>query len=312
MISPWYIELLSFFGSLLAGGFFLLCLVVLGLLNNEHVNLFLGFTVMILVSILSFFSKDGKKRSLGPVIFSFLNQGFVLFLFGVNQVFKPEDTSLLWTIICFQLGFFFLVSSPIQRFLSPILVFVFSGVLLYEYKILFFIPLLTTVCLFLLYFYTYPKNIKENFESLPYSLSISLLCLAGFSFFPELKQSPQISEFQSLVFYFTGCLLFYKELSSKTNLLTVGCVILFYGLIFFPTLGTPGIIASFFLILIGFVRGYNFLSYLAWFSLLLFYFAFYYDLETTLFEKSKMMLGSSLLFFFAYFCLRFSPMGKKR
>ncbi|TGM60742.1 DUF4401 domain-containing protein [Leptospira vanthielii] len=312
MKSPWYIELLSFFGSLLAGGFFLLCMVVLGLLNNKQLDLFLGFLVMISASVLSFIPRRTKKQSYGSVFFSFLYQGFFLFLFGFYDIFKPEDTSILWIILVFQLTFFFLFSNPIQRFLSPILFFVFSGVLLYEYKILFLIPILTSVCLFLVYHYTYPKNRKENFENLPYSLSISLLCLAGFSFVPELKQSPQIAEFQSFVFFFAGGVLLYKELKIKTNSLTFGSVILFFGLIFFPTIETPGIIVSFFLLLVGFVRGIPFLSYLAWFSLGLFYFAFYYDLDTTLLEKSKMMLGSSLLFFCAYFCLRLSPMGKKR
>ncbi|XDD52881.1 DUF4401 domain-containing protein [Leptospira sp. WS4.C2] len=312
MKSPWYIELLSFFGSLLAGGFFLLCLVVLGLLNNKQLDFFLGLLVMISVSVLSILTRGTKKQSYGSVFFSFLYQGFFLFLFGLYDIFKPEDTSILWIILTSQLTFFFLFSNPIQRFLSPILFFVFSGVLLYEYKILFLIPILTTACLFLVYHYTFPKSLPENLESLPYSLSISLLCLAGFSFVPELKQSPQIAEFQSFVFFFVGSVLLYKELSVKTNALTFGSLILIFGLIFFPTLETPGIIASFFLLLIGFARGIPFLSYLAWVSLTLFYFAFYYDLDTTLLEKSKFMLGSSLLFFAAFVCLRFSPLVKKR
>lgn len=312
MKSVWYIELLSFFGSLLAGGFFLLFLAVLGLLNYEYLDLFLGLLIMILVSILSFVPNEDKKESSRPVLFSFLNQGFVLFLFGVYKVFKPEDTSFLWTIVSFQLVFFFFFSNPIQRFLSPILVFVFSGVLLFEYKILLFTPLLTTVCLSLLYFYTLPKRLPEKFESLPYSLSVSLLCLAGFSFFPEFKQTPEISEIQSIIIFIAGCVLFYTELDTKTNSLTIVSVILFFGLIFFPTLETPGIMASFFLLLIAFARGYHFLSYLAWCFLILFYFGFYYDLDTSLLEKSKMMLTSSLLFFVTYVCLRFSPLGKKR
>lgn len=309
---PWYIELLSFFGSVLAGAFFLLCLVVLGLLNNKQLDLFLGLLIMMAVSMLSFFSRERKKQSYGSVFFSFLYQGFFLFLFGLYDIFKLEDTSILWIILIFQLTFFFLFSNPIQRFLSPILFFVFSSVLLYEYKILFLIPILTVVCLFLVYHYTFLKKLPKNFESLPYSLSIALLCLAGFSFLPELKQNPKIVEFQSLVFFFAGSVLLYKELSTKIKSMTLGLVILFFGLIFFPTVETPGIIASFFLLLIGFAMGVTFLSYLAWVSLGLFYFAFYYDLDTSLLEKSKMMLGSSFLFFGAYVCLRFSPMGKKR
>ncbi|MBM9589125.1 DUF4401 domain-containing protein [Leptospira sp. 201903075] len=308
----WYIEILSFFGSLLAGGFFLLCLVVLGLLNYEHLNLLLGLLVMILVSILSFYPKEKQKVSLGPVLFSFLNQGFVLFLFGVHKVFKPSDTSFLWIILGFQMAFFFFVSNPIQRFLSPILFFLFSMVLLLEYNSLFVVPLLTVVCLALFFRFIESEKIPKNFESLPYSLGISLLCLASSSFFPELKQNPEIAEVQSVIFYLAGSVFFYKELIHKTDPIKLGAILLFFGLIFFPTLETPGVIASFFLLLIGFAKGFPFLSYLAWASLVLFYFGFYYDLDTTLLEKSQMMLGSSFLFFLSYFCLRLSPLGKKR
>ncbi|TGL45889.1 DUF4401 domain-containing protein [Leptospira perdikensis] len=312
MRSIWYIEILSFFGSLLAGGFFLLCLVVLGLLNYEYLNLFLGLLVMIFVSILSFIPQKDQKVSFRPVIFSFLNQGFVLFLFGVYEVFKPTDISFLWTILSFQTLFFFFVSNPIQRFLSPILFFVFSVVLLFEYKILILVPILTAVSVALFYRFTQPENIPENFESLPYSLCISLLCLAGFSFFPELKQSPKIPQLQTVVFYLAGCFFLYQELIPQTNYRILTTLLLFFGLIFFPTLETPGVIASFLVILVSFAKGYPFLTYLAWASLVLFYFGFYYDLDSTLLEKSQMMFGSSLLFFLSYFGLRFSPFRKKR
>lgn len=285
---------------------------VLGLLNYEYLDLFLGLLIIILVSILTFVPNEDKKESSRPVLFSFLNQGFVLFLFGVYKVFKPEDTSFLWTIVSFQLVFFLFFSNPIQRFLSPILVFVFSGVLLFEYKILLFTPLLTTVCLSLLYFYTLPKRLPEKFESLPYSLSVSLLCLAGFSFFPEFKQTPEISEIQSIIIFIAGCVLFYTELDTKTNSLTIVSVILFFGLIFFPTLETPGIMAFFFSPPHCLCKGLPFPILFSMVFLILFYFGFYYDLDTSLLEKSKMMLTSSLLFFVTYVCLRFSPLGKKR
>ncbi|TGL10817.1 DUF4401 domain-containing protein [Leptospira meyeri] len=311
MKTPWYIEILSFLGSLLAGGFFLLCFVVLGLLNNKHFNLFWGLIVMILVSVLSFLQTGRKKESFGPVLFSFLYQGFCLFLFGVYETFKPEDTSFLWLILCFQLIFFFFVSNPIQRFLSPILFFLFSCVLLLEYKLIYFFPLLTIVCLFLLFFFSLPKKAEKPFHHLPYSLSISLLILVGFSFFPERKEIPWITKSQFIILLLGGSYLLYKELVPKINFFSFLLFLIFFTLIFLPTFQTPGVITSSFLILIGFARGYSFLFYLAWISFLLFYFGFYYDLDTTLLEKAKMMIGSSFLFFVAYLFLRFSPLRQK-
>ncbi|TGM82336.1 DUF4401 domain-containing protein [Leptospira mtsangambouensis] len=312
MKSYFYIEILSFLGSLLAGGFFLLCLLVIGLLNNYEVDLYLGLFLMIFVSVISFVFNNSKRETLGPVLFSFLNQGFCLFLFGVQKTFQPKDTSFLWLILGFQLIFFFFVSNPIQRFLSPILFFVFASVLLLEYKLLYFFPLLTTVCLCLLFYFSLPKKTQEPFRHLPHSLGISLLLLVGFSFFPELKEISWVSKSQSVVLLLAGSYLLYKELVPKISNFSVLLFFIFYTLIFFPTIQTPGIITSSFLFLLGFARGHSFLFYLAWVSFLLFYFGFYYDLETTLLEKAKLMISSSFLFFVAYLFLRFSPLGKTR
>ncbi|MCW7493107.1 DUF4401 domain-containing protein [Leptospira sp. 2 VSF19] len=311
MKTPWYIEILSFLGSLLAGGFFLLCLVVLGLLNNKDLNLFLGLVVMILVSVFSFLQTRRKKESFGPILFSFLNQGFCLFLFGFHETYKPEETSFLWLILCFQLIFFFFVSNPIQRFLSPILFFLFFGFLLLEYNLLYFLPFLTAICLSLLFCFSFPRNAPEPYHHLPYSLSISLLILVNFSFFPELKEIPWKRESQSIIFLLGGSYLLYKELLPKISIFSFLLFLVFFTFIFLPTVQTPGIIASFFIILLGFARGDSFLFYLAWISFFLFYFGYYYDLETNLLDKAKMMIGSSLLFFAAYLFLRFSPVREK-
>lgn len=305
-----YIDFLSFLGSLLAGGFFLLCLLVLGLLNNKEVDLYLGLFLMILVSVLSLVLRVTKKETFGPVIFSFLNQGFGLFLFGFKDVFKLEGTTFLWTILFFQFGFFFLVSNPIQRFLSPILFFLFSGVLLLEYQLLYFFPLLTTVCLLLLIYFIRAKHKLTLFHNLSNSLGISLLILVGFSFFPEFKKTPFITETLSIIFFFVGSFLLYRELFQKIKISILLLILFLFGLVFFPTLETPGIIVSFFLILLCSPRVDPFLYFLAWISLVLFYFGFYYDLDTNLLEKAKLMLGSSLLFFLTYFILRWAPRDK--
>ncbi|MDF3819257.1 DUF4401 domain-containing protein [Leptospira sp. 96542] len=307
--TPWYILVLSFIGSVLSGLFFLLFLGLSNLLDSPISNLGFGFVILVLTSVVS--HKETNNQILEPVLFSFANQALLLFLFGVNELFNPSTTSLLFTILFFQLTLFLLFKNNLQKFFTLPNIFLCLVALLLEWDFKNFYPILTFLAVFIFLYLAYAKEFPIETRNLRIPASICFLGLYSFSDIP--LQVATESKIASIVILVVAIFFVLHQTITKQS--NIKITILWFALILFlfaPTFQTPGILASALVFFIGIKLQEKILQVLSVIALFAYFVTMYYQMEITLLHKSLYMLGSGFLFLSAFVLMELYERRQKR
>lgn len=296
--NPWYIQVLSFFGSALAGGFFISFLAILDLLESGWINMLLGLVGILTTSYLSFTLKTETRESRDPIMLSFFLQSYAIFLLGLDDVLDPSFTTFLSINILLQFVFYFIFLNSLNKFFVIINGFISLLFLLNEFHLYLIYPFLGGIlALFVVYFSKSENQIQDD----PYLFYSKINCFLGLYLFPhilslQIKIEIYLSYFLLLpAIYYLSIELFPKLTREKAFLILALVFILFL-----PLVEAPGILASSIVFVIGLSNKSFFLTNLARIALIGYFCTLYYQMETTLLYKSYFMLGSGSLFVLTY------------
>lgn len=294
----WYIQVLSFFGSVIAGLFFLLFLGILDFFDSDGLVLFLGIFTIAVVSVFSFSLSEETKESRNPILLSFFLQGQVLFFFGLDGSLNLTFDELLWIIILFQIVFYFYFNNSIYKIIAVLLAFSCLLGCFSEMMMNMLYPYLGGILVAAVIYFSDTKNFYKKDPYLFYSLSICFLGLFILPHIVELKID--VSIITSFVFLTLAIqYLIYDSFKnlSKNRLILYFVISL---LLFLPLLNAPGVLAAHIIIFIGFRKNSTFITNFGRLALIGYFFILYYQMEITLLQKSLYMLGSGALFLITY------------
>lgn len=294
----WYIQVLSFFGSVIAGLFFLLFLGILDFFDSDGLVLLLGIFTIAVVSVFSFSLSEETKESRNPILLSFFLQGQVLFFFGLDGSLNLTFDELLWIIILFQIVFYFYFNNSINKILAVLLAFSCLLGCFSEMTMNMLYPYLGGIFVAAVIYFSDTKNLYKKDPYLFYSLSICFLGLFILPHIVELKID--VSIITSFVFLILAIqyLIYDSFKSLSKNWLILYFVITL--LLFLPLLNAPGVLAAHIIIYIGFRKNSIFITNFGRLALIGYFFILYYQMEITLLQKSFYMLGSGALFLITY------------
>ncbi|TGN09425.1 DUF4401 domain-containing protein [Leptospira ilyithenensis] len=313
---PWYIRILTFFGASIAGGLFLLFLAALDLLNSSSSSILIGLVFLFGTTAASRIAQNEESICLEPILVSFVNIGQGLFVFGISESIREDFTSILLLVFIIQLVLFIVFQSGVQKFLSIPIGFASLTGILYQLKLNLYFPILLYIAAVLLYFVLdrYSKK-KRNNEPISLHLSVGKDALV-ITFIANLI-SPYIEDFlgyefripfvSSLLIHSICIVLLWKELYARLGLKKefIFGFYLFFFLILYPTINSPGIIGGIFILFLGFAYSVKSVQIWGILSLIGFIIYYYYNLQVTLLAKSYQLLGTGALFLSAYYIWQF-------
>lgn len=182
-LNPWYIQILSFFGSALAGGFFISFLAILDLLESGKINMLMGLVGILTTSYLSFTLKIEIRESRDPILLSFFLQSYAIFLFGLDDVLDPSYATFLSINILLQFVFYFIFLNSLNKFFVIINGFISLLFLLNEFHLYLAYPFLGGIlALSLVYFSKNDNQIQND----PYFFYSIVICFLGLYLFPHI------------------------------------------------------------------------------------------------------------------------------
>ncbi|BDA79280.1 hypothetical protein LPTSP3_g22100 [Leptospira kobayashii] len=314
---PWYIRILTFFGAFIAGGLFLLFLAALDLLNSSTSSILIGLVFLFGTTAASRLAQNEESSVfLEPILVSFVNIGQGLFVFGISESVREDFTSIFFLVFIIQVVLFSVFQSGVQKFLSVPIGFASLTGVLYQLKLNLYFPILLYTAAILLYFVLdkYSRN-KRKGEPVSLHLSVGKDALV-ITFIANLI-SPYIEGFlgyefrvpivSSLLIHSIFIVLLWKELYVRLGLrkeFIIGFY-LFFFLILYPTIHSPGIIGGIFILFLGFAYSVKSIQIWGILSLIGFIIYYYYNLQVTLLAKSYQLLGTGALFLFAYYIWQF-------
>ncbi|MCG9873728.1 MAG: DUF4401 domain-containing protein [Leptospiraceae bacterium] len=297
-LNPWYIQILSFFGSALAGGFFISFLAILDLLESGWINMLLGLLGILTTSYLSFTLKTETRESRDPILLSFFLQSYAIFLYGLDDVLDPSFATFLSMNILLQFVFYFIFLNSLSKFFVILNGFISLLLLINQFHFYLAYPFLGgMLAVSLVYFSKNENHIRDD----PYFFYSIVICFLGLYLFPHILSLGNKTEiYLSYVLLLPAT--YYLSVTSFPELTRVKAFIILalLCLLFLPLVEAPGILASSFVIVIGLSNKSFFLTNLARLSLIAYFCTLYYQMETTLLYKSYFMLGSGALFVFTY------------
>ncbi|MCZ8343649.1 MAG: DUF4401 domain-containing protein [Leptospira sp.] len=295
MKSNWIISVLSFFGASLAGFLFLFFLFSTGAIESDPVLVIFGSIFLLVVVLFSHSREINELIYFEPVLLSFFLQGLILLAFGVYSSGNTLPTLFLFELI-FSISFV-TFKNTIWKFIAPMAMTATFVAISLEMELPWFILLPTTI--YLLIFYNYRTQTFAISPSLQTSLAISFILLQGIGFHTKFisKSQNYFTSFLILIFLLHLLYFFILENSKiKDRILSIICVLI--GFVF--SLETPGILASFLIMVLAFQKKDSVILIFAIvlsFGFLGFY---YYQMNVSLQMKSFFLLGTGVLHLLAY------------
>lgn len=296
MKSDWIIGILSFFGASFAGFFFLFFLAVADVLVSAPFLVLLGSFFLLVVVLISHSKELKEFNYFEPVLLSFFLQGLILLAFGVSNF-----RSILPTLFLLELIFaisFVTFKNSIWKFIAPMAMTANAVAIFLEMELPLFILLPTII--YLLIFYNYRRTEFVLSPSLQTSLAISFILLQGIGFHTQFITKSQNYFTSILILIFLLQLLYFsisKNSKTKDRILAILAVLIGFVL----SLETPGIVASFLIMILAIQKKESVVLIMAILLSLGFLGFYYYKMNVSLQIKSFFLLGTGGLHLLAYF-----------
>lgn len=300
--TAWYIKLLMVFGAWVASLFFLLAMFITVLKSNEGVFI-CGLLWIISATALSRFTRQFFFIQMALAVSV---AGHIMIFVSLIDTFKTPSASAIGAIILSIVLYPFYQDS-LHRFLSPLSAFMAVIFLIYDekcyplYHLLIVVEVLGAAILF-----TQPR-IKSAFRPLAYACALAipgtlLLILARPEYF-LLRYWASLYTFDwllSKLIFSIALLWLYQWIAggvTKLNreFIKVGVV----GTLLLGAISTPGILAAFWLMILGYALRDKILIGLAIAFFPLFISLFYYNLDMTLDIKAYILLVSGVVLLIA-------------
>lgn len=298
--SPWYIRLLMVFGAWIASLFFLVAMFLAQIIRSEE-SIFVCGLIWIIASLII----RRTSKSFFPVQLALaMSVGGHLMVFGsLIGIFRDSLASIIAAVVL-AVVLYLPYKDSIHRFLSPLSALVAIVFWIHDEKVysifhfLLLFELLVTAILF-----TSPK-ITATFRPLAYAFAVAipgtlLLILLGepkFFFF----RSGALVNFDWLIdkFIFAIALIWLYQWTAggfselKRDPIRFGVV----ATLFLGFISTPGILATLWLMILGYALRDRILIGIAIAFFPVFISLYYYNLDLTLDIKAYILLGSGIIF----------------
>ncbi|TGK11858.1 DUF4401 domain-containing protein [Leptospira fletcheri] len=307
--TPWYVHLVVILGSWFATMLLLLFLFIAKILETTESLKVIG--ALISVGSIAIPLLDQKKKISESFIVSVGFLGQVLLFLGI-AFSKSEILSFSASVLIVEIFLYLFSGTWIQKFVSVLLIFSSSVILLEENEMSLGIHIMLALSgLAIVLLFRYEVEIVSSGKIIPsfymptiYGLTIAIsgipaLSVIGGSYISTDWRISGTIGILVLAIYLWTCL----NSILKDKLFIQGFMVGTICLLLAPTLQTPGISFSVFLIAIGFRQRLDLVLMLGILSISCYLVDYYYSLKFTLLIKSYILLGSGALFLCAYLSL---------
>ncbi|TGK21003.1 DUF4401 domain-containing protein [Leptospira fluminis] len=307
--TPWYVHLVVILGSWFATMLLLLFLFIAKILETTESLKVIGALVSIGSIAIPMLDKRKKISESFTVSIGFLGQ--VLLFLGI-AFSRSEILSFSASVLIVEIFLYLFSGTWIQKFVSVLLIFSSSVILLEENEMSFGIHIMLALSGFaivLLFRYeveilSLGKAIRPFYIPTIYGLTLAIsgipaLSAVGGNYISTDWRISGTIGILVLAIYLWTCMNPILKDTPFIQGLTVGAICI----LLIPTLQAPGISFSVFLITVGFRQRLYLILMLGILSISCYLVDYYYSLKFTLLIKSYILLGSGALFLFAYLYL---------
>lgn len=314
--TSWIIRVVTMLGAWIAAACFFGLISLMGIFDSPTAILVLGI-VLIAAAILAFRSIT-QNIFIIPFALTASITGQICLAGGLEMMLRKDDFSYNFKIIflielLIQAILFVATTNNIQKFIATLAFNGFLVSLLFTYQWYDSIHIvlginaliLTSMILWEEKIMAHFKNVLSSYQPLTAAITLSFLFLIFTKLIEQNTawQDIKIHHWWISTGFMLLCLLLtlYKVAQDFgwSYLKTLPII-----LIFVPLIGSPGILAGILILLLGFYHKSVWYIGMGILALAVFISVFYYNLHTTLWAKSLILMGSGLLFLGVFFLIR--------
>ena len=307
--TPWYIRVIHGVGGWLSACCIVLFLALSMLPIIEETIPSLIISLICLITSRTLYVKKANSDYFSQLALasSFVAQGLILYhLFEAGL--SHSNVALLFSLL--HVGLFFLFNNYLHRVISSFLVVMSLAYPMVQMQAEHLYISILCAAFILVFYSEYKLTPTSKFIPAAYGVMISTLMLMfsmfSPSFYNELMNMPSEGYIPSWVsnIAIAGLFLYIvhgltKQLNTQKSLLAI--IYIISGLFSVITLEVSGFALALAIILLGFNNGNRVLLTTGIISSLAFISYYYYNLETTLFVKSLIMMGAGLLLLLGWY-----------
>ena len=300
--TPWFIQLMTGVGAWFTSMFFLAFILGSLLIASEYGAIFWG---LVLIGAALFIDRQFQDSLFAQQIALVTSiVGIILFVGGIGIISEslPFTTIVLIVVEIIMIIFF---DSSIRRFLSTLVIIGAIVTLIYDGEFWFGISILSLIVMGLtIFMWKKPHSLDywQKWEAvhnpIAYALPIGLFALLLLPLSDEFGNVDGrliTIGFSILAFILALQIVKYYAPESSQQILPV--LAMGIVLISIPTLPTPGILGAVIILMLGFWNHNYLLMGISVIFLGLFIIIFYYNLDTTLLNKSYLLLATGFIAF---------------